>query len=410
MDRREFVKLTSAGAAGTAFLPDSIWRAEDLRVAVIGPGSRGAGVMRTFLRIPGVRVIAAADVYEPRFAEVRRHAGEHVAVYTDYRRMLEEQAKNLDAVIVASPPSMHAEHVAVSLERGLHVYGEKLMAFDVEGVRRIIRARKKSGKVYMVGHQYRYAPFAREAIRRVRAGEIGEVTHVYAYWHRNNNWRRAVPTQPVPGFTMEQLERLLNWRLYRATSHGLLGELGSHQIDLTNWMFDALPQAVIGTGSIAIYQDGRETFDNVQVTFEYPRGKRLFFSSVLSNHKLGYQLTVLGTGGTLDLTLEDATFYYEPKRSNSAVPELATTGASLSTRGDLPYRGPGEKVNVQNTSADLLAVTDFVTAIRENGRPMAHEGIGLASAIPVAFGDRASQLGTRIEFAKQLNEVRHEVA
>ena len=175
---------------------------------------------------------ALCDVYEPRFEEARAITGEDTPAFTDYRAML-DAATDLDGVIIASPLSFHAEHILAALEAGLHVYGEKSMAFTVEECDAIVRAVRDAGVHYQIGLQYRYAAWYRQAIERIRAGEIGRVTHVYAYWHRNFNWRRTVP-EP-------SLERLINWRMYREFSHGLLAELGAHHVDTANWVFGETP-------------------------------------------------------------------------------------------------------------------------------------------------------------------------
>jgi predicted dehydrogenase len=305
MKRREFV-TASAAAAGTSLLgldarAEAIAKrrcspSDEFHVGIIGVGSRGQHLMRLFLRIPDVRVTALCDVYEPRFAEGREITGEDTRVYRDYRRML-DAASDLDAVIVASPLGFHGEHMVASLERSLHVYGEKAMGFTVDDCNAIVQATRDSGCRFQTGLQYRYAPWYREAIERIRSGEIGRVTHVYGYWHRNYNWRRPVPDP--------SLERLINWRLYKEYSGGLLAELGSHQIDVANWIFDEVPTSVIGTGGITFYHDGRETFDNVQAVFTYPGGGTHVFSSIIGNHNVGYQLNIYGTGGSVKLTLED---------------------------------------------------------------------------------------------------------
>lgn len=103
-------------------------------------------------------------------------------------------------------------------------------------------------------------------------GEIGYVTHIEGYWHRNSDWRRPVADP--------SLEKLVNWRLYRRWSLGLIAELGSHQIDIANWVFGDAPLSALGSGSICRYHDGRETDDNVQVVLEYSKGRRFTFSSV----------------------------------------------------------------------------------------------------------------------------------
>ena len=212
VERRDFLKWAAAAAgAGLLQRPGTRVRAlqptvaasDTVRVGIIGAGSRGKHMMRRFLRVPGVRFAAICDIYEPRFAEARKITGEDTPVYDDYRRMLENA--ELDAVLVTTPLYLHSEHMTAGLERGLHVYGEKAMGFTVEDNHRIVKAAAESPGLFQVGYQYRYAYWYREAVERIHSGEIGRVTHIHAYWHRNYNWRRPLPSP--------ELERLINWRL-----------------------------------------------------------------------------------------------------------------------------------------------------------------------------------------------------
>ena len=410
MERREFITTSAAAAAAsTSLLLDACARTDPdepagsastdlVRLGVIGVGSRGQDMMRQFLRVPGVRIAALCDVYEPRFDEGRAITGEHTTIYRDYRAMF-DRAGDLDAVVVATPLNMHAEHVLAALDSGLHVYGEKSMAFTVAECDAIVRAVRASGRHYQVGLQYHYAAWYRQALQRIREGEFGRVTHVYAYWHRNYNWRRPVPDP--------SLERLINWRLYREYSHGLVAELGAHHIDTANWIFDELPSSVIGNGAITFYPDGRETFDNVQAIYSYPSGGTLVFSSIIGNHKQGCQVVVYGTGGSVELTLEDGTAYYEPARPNSAVPTAmvergVNTTASLSTRGDMPYRGRGRLIRIERREAgdpSWHAARAFVMSVRENTRPVADEVVAWNEGVAVALGVEAVRTGSRIDFA-----------
>jgi predicted dehydrogenase len=405
MDRRSFVKAVSAGVAGPAFFGleasgrglRTVYPSDQINVGVIGVGSRGQWMMRHLLRVPGVRITALCDIYEPRFLEGQAITDADTPTYKDYRRMLDD-APDLDAVLVASPLAKHGEHVVASLERGLHIYGEKSMAYTLEDANRIVAAVRQSGKHFQIGHQYRYAPWYHEAIARIKEGEIGRVTHIFGYWHRNNNWRRPVPDP--------SLEKLINWRLYLESSRGLLAELGSHHIDVANWVFEELPVSVIGNGGIEFYNDGRETYDHVQAIFKYPSGGTLVFSSLLGNHRMGYQLWIVGTGGNVELTRADATFYYEPARDNSAVPgdlEGVHASATLGAQGDMPYRGTGEKVTVPEGEAgdqDYQAVLSFAKALREDKRPFADEHVGWGSAVPVAFGHQAIRENRRVPFGE----------
>jgi predicted dehydrogenase len=406
MKRRTFVAASAAtgsslvgiDALAETLVSRRVAASDQLNVGVIGVGSRGQYLMRLFLRVPGVRIAALCDVYGPRFTEGREITGEATPAYEDYRRML-DTAQDLDAVVVASPLSFHGGHVVGSLERELHVYGEKAMGFTVDDCNAIVTAVRDSGCTFQTGLQYRYAPWYREAIRRIREGEIGRVTHVYGYWHRNYNWRRPVPDP--------SLERLINWRLYREYSGGLLAELGSHQIDVANWIFGEGPTSVIGTGGITFYRDGRETFDNVQAVFTYPSGGTHVFSSIIGNHNVGYQVNIYGTGGSVKLTLEDGAFYYEPARANSAVPQELIergvhTSATLTTSGDMPYRGPGLPIEIPQDelgNPNLLAVAAFVDSVRAGTRPFADERVGRASAVAVARGNEAIRGKRYVEFA-----------
>ena len=409
MNRRDFVRGASAGMVGvgaatfgldavaSTLQQRTVAPSDRINLGVIGPGSRGKYMMRRMLRVPGVRIGAVCDVYEPRFDEARGITGEATPAFTDYRRMLDE-VPDLDAVLVATPLSMHVDHVVGALDRGLHVYGEKAMGFTVQDCDDIVAAARRNRRWFQVGQQYRYAPWYRHAVRRIGEGEIGRVTHVYAYWHRNYNWRRPVP-EP-------DLERLINWRLYREYSGGLLAELGSHHLDVANWILGEMPERVIGDGGIDFYRDGRETYDNLQAVYGYPSGAKFVFSSLIGNHKTGFQIVVYGTGGTVELTLEDGHFFYEPARDNSAIPEelIASgenTSATLSTAGDMPYRGAGEPIVVPEDEVgdpNLLAAAAFCDGLRNDRRPFADERVGWETAVSVALGNRAIYANDRVDF------------
>src|SRR3989442_4614839 len=147
MNRRNFVKAVSAGTVAATVVGRGFGRvgetravppSDQIRLGIIGPGSRGQELMRYFLRVPGVRMSGLCDVYEPRFAAARKITGEDTPIYRDHRRLLD--ARDLDAVIVATPLSFHAEHVIASLQSGRHVYGEKSMGFTVEHSEKIVDA------------------------------------------------------------------------------------------------------------------------------------------------------------------------------------------------------------------------------------------------------------------------------
>jgi predicted dehydrogenase len=244
-----------------------------------------------------------------------------------------------------------------------------------------------------VGHQYRYASWAQESFRRIQAGHIGRPTHIYAYWHRNGDWRRPVPKPDPDGW----LEHLINWRLYRESSGGLVTELGSHHLDMANWIFGEIPSSVLGTSSICRYHDGRTVGDNTIATFNYSEGRKLLFSSITDNGKNGNEFWVYGDEGSVQITMEDATFYYEKKKAAPIAPSGKTvvqngivTGASYSTGGEMPYRGEGERIATkEHEDSTLTAVRSFVEAVHGEHPVEADVFIGYGSSIASAVAHDA---------------------
>ncbi|WP_213805880.1 Gfo/Idh/MocA family oxidoreductase [Granulicella sp. dw_53] len=373
--------------------PKPIAANDRINVGVIGPGSRGREVMRQMLRIPGVEMAAVCDVYEPRFAEVNELVGKKVMSYKDYRELLER--KDLDVILIATPPIFHSEYTIAALEKGKPVYGEKTLGFTVQDCNDVVAAVKRTGQIFQIGHQLRYASWIQQSIKRVRQGDIGVPTHVYAYWHRADDWRRPV-NDP-------KLEHLFNWRLYNETSGGLLEELGSHAIDIANWVFGETPETIMGSTSIAVYHDGRTVGDNVQAVIGYSKGRRMFFSSITDNAMMADQIWIYGTEGSAQITLQDATFYRPTQKTVTAsshtdiVERGVKTGASYKTSWEMPYRGPGERV--QFPSGDdptLTACQAFFQSVRDKHQPVASAEVGFGSAIACVVGKQAMTEGRTI--------------
>jgi predicted dehydrogenase len=407
--RRKFLKA-AAGAAAASALSGAAGAqgapSDRIRIGIIGAGSRGREVMRNFMRLPGVEITGICDVYEPRFAESRRILGKSVPTHLDYRKLLEQ--RDLDAIVVATPLYLHEEHVIASLDSGRHVFGEKDMAMTVPQCDNIIRTVRRTGKKYQVGLQYHYAPWYIEGLKRVKDGKLGKVTHVFCYWHRNNDWRR-----PVPNPRDDKLERLINWRMYREYSGGLMAELGSHHLHYAAQVLGGMPESVTGVGGIVHWKDGRTVPDTVQVIFQYPNKTVLTFSSITTNHFEGAHIMIYGTGGTIRLTHAGGRYNYQPKRAGEAQPEegqRVQTGliTGPSYRAEMPYEGPAEEFDIpegDSGSATLLCCQSFVDCLRNNKRPQVDEIVGRESGAMVALANLAIETGTRIQFADHVKPV-----
>jgi predicted dehydrogenase len=435
--RREFLKTAAALAAATT-LPSAgapaILSAQSLgdpvRYGVIGTGTEGCTLLRFLTTIPEGRCIATCDIYPPNLKKGVETIGTNPDTYEDYRKMLER--KDLDAVLIATPLNLHAQMVVDALGAGKHVFVEKTMYFKEEEGGEIRKAAAEHPKqVLQVGLQRRSSVLYQVAMEMIRKGALGKIMFVRAQWHRNNNWRRPVPDP--------KYERLINWRMYKEYSGGLLAELASHQIDVANWAIGAEPVSVVATGGIDYWKDGRETCDNVEAIYEYPEGKKLLWSSILYNAHLEYNEQIMGDRGTLIITLGKGMYYHEavPKVSTGASKENWWAGATVTRLAPqegipiFPEGGANGELGLMDREVRFAKrwlasmgiynyeelhdpwwseMHNFMLSVREGKPVIVPLEVGVADALAVIYGNRAVETGQKVFWpqAQPLKEIRKE--
>ena len=147
MNRRDFLQAASVSAAvvSSSFAVGAVAPAvKPVRLGVIGAGSRGQEDMRQFLHVPGVSIAAICDVYPPRYAQVNRLAGAEIPATASASELLARS--DIDAVLIASPLSLHAQHVIAAARSGPPIFSEKALGFTVEDNQRIVdEVQRRSG-------------------------------------------------------------------------------------------------------------------------------------------------------------------------------------------------------------------------------------------------------------------------
>jgi predicted dehydrogenase len=218
-------------------------------------------------------IAAICDTYKP-FLRRGASAAPAATQTEDYKTILDN--KDIKAVIIATPTPSHKEVALAALKAGKHVYCEAPLAGSIEDAREIALAAKAAKHLaFQAGLQMRSDKQRLFLLPFVRTGALGKTVLARSQWHKKTSWRA---TSPNP-----EQEKALNWRLNKATSLGLIGEIGSHPIDQAGWFMNALPTAVTGFGSTNFWKDDRDVPDTVQAMFEFPGDVRMIYDATLAN-------------------------------------------------------------------------------------------------------------------------------
>ncbi len=262
--------------------------------------------MNWLIRNPKAQIVALCDDYEPSLKAGLKLAPQ-AKTYSDYRKLLED--KDIDAVVIATPPYLHAPMLIDAFAAGKHAFVEKALSIDKDEVLAMYQAYKKCDRVMFIGHQRLYDPTYISIMNRIHKGEFGPVQCIRTFWDRNADWRRPVPSP--------ELERKINWRLYKEYSRGLMTELGSHQIQVGNWVMKSIPNKIAGFGAIVDRKDGREVYDDVHVIYMYDNGVNMSFASTNSNRFYGLEEQILCKKGTIEP--EKGKYYLENPKPAEAI-------------------------------------------------------------------------------------------
>lgn len=401
MDRRKFLGLGGVTLSSMAFgFPGAFTNKQEtgntVKIGVIGTGGRGNWLMSIINDLPGTEITACCDVLPFRLEKGMEIAGRNAKAYKDYRSLLDNQ--QVDAVIVAAPLSEHFQMAVDALDAGKHVYCEKTMTYNIDQALKLSEKVKSSDRIFQVGYQHRYNPLYHNIHETIKGGYLGTITHTEAHWNRNGNWRRPVPD---PKF-----EKMINWRMYREFSGGLMAELCSHQIDILDFIFEAHPLKVSGFGGIDYWKDGRETYDNVYTIFEYPEGIKASFHAITTNSYESFGIKIYGTKATVVIKGEanhQGYIYPEPQ----AIEELkAEVDAVSSATMQILERGEPIPINVPDfPEGDIgptsAALSHFAGCIRNGEKPIANIDFGRKGAISVAMANKAMRNGTVEEWREE---------
>ncbi|MFI1745211.1 Gfo/Idh/MocA family protein [Thalassobellus sediminis] len=372
MKRREFITkggLVTAGIITTSSTLGALskrFSSNNINIGIIGTGSRGCGLISVLNKIEGVNVSAICDTLPFQLEKGASRAKNKVNTYENYNKLLDN--KDIDAVLIATPFSTHSAIAIDALDAGKHVYCEKTMAKGFTEIDNLVKKVAYSKLIFQTGHQYHSSKLYNHVVNLIKNGAIGQISSFECQWNRNGNWRRPVPNP--------SLEREINWRMYREYSGGLVAELCSHQIDFVHWVLDENPKKIIGTGGIDFWKDGRETFDNVHLIFEYPSGVKAKFTCLTNNSLGDYQIKVHGSKGTILLDYNNAWIYHEKEFKKEITDVDGVSGATANAY----LQGKGYPIEISHLDPSKQALADFRDSIIENKEPISNVYTGADTA------------------------------
>jgi predicted dehydrogenase len=268
-----------------------------LEIGLIGCGGRGNWITKLFQDTGNYRWVACADYYQDRV----NATGERLGIASDrryhglsgYQRLLDSQ---LDAVVIETPPYFHPEQTAAAVAAGKHVFLAKPIAVDVPGCQSIGQSGKEATEkklVMLVDFQTRANELYREALQRVRAGDLGKLVMGEAHYPWQGGGRGKAPQEPE--------KQLRNWYYVLPLSGDFIVEQAIHVLDVATWIADADPVRAVGTGGRALRPEG-SIWDHFAVDYEFPQGLVISFTAIQSipGVKDEIRCRVFGGEGVID--------------------------------------------------------------------------------------------------------------
>ncbi len=300
---------------------------DTIQVGLIGAGGMGQGDAQYAVTLPGVKLVAACDLYDGRLEHSKELWGKDLFTTRDYREILAR--KDVDAVIIGTPDHWHSRISIDAMNAGKDVYCEKPMVQKIEQGKQVIDAQKRTGRIFQVGSQYASAMVYQKTRDLLQQQAIGKLTMVEAWLDRNTAigaWQYSIPpdaspetvdwerfVEPAPKRPFDAT-RFFRWRNYRDYGTGVAGDLFVHL--LTGLHFSTQvdgPSKVYSTGRLRYWQDGRDVPDVMLALLDYPE----FTFALRVNLKSGgtvedFGFRFVGTEGVITTTMAGLTLTRVP--------------------------------------------------------------------------------------------------
>jgi len=304
--RRDFIgKAVAVGVAAPYFVPASALGqagkpgANDrIQIGLIGAGGMGSSNLRNCAKYPDVAVTGICDIWKARRDRAVARYKASAKPYHDYRDML--QRKDIDAVIIATPPHWHAMQAIHAAEVGKDIYLQKPMSLHVAESLAVKRAVEKHKRISQIGTQVHARANYRRVVEFIRSGKLGEISVVRTFNVQNQgpkgigsapnsappkglDWNLWIGPYPMRPFN----PLLVRSGFYRCSfkdfGHWTPG-MAPHILDLPYWALALdFPTTTSSSGGRYIINDAGDAPDTHEVLWQYPDRTMTWMMSVVNS-------------------------------------------------------------------------------------------------------------------------------
>jgi len=417
IDRRHFLGATTIAAASSALAqrrpaqrqpatqPAATKPAVSnpnrrLGLGLIGCGWWGMLDLKAALQVGGVDVLALCDVdsehLQTSAAEVQKLQAHAAKTFKDYRQLL--AVPGLEAVIIATPPHWHALPFIEACDKGLDIYCEKPLAYDIREGRAMVNAATQAKRIVQIGFQRRNSLATTQAGEYIKGGYPGRIVQVHAqinYTAQPKDTAIQNPPAtldwdlwcgPAPKLPYNPNIGHLAWRLEAAYGNGHLVDWGIHWIDaIRNILKAGVPQSVQAMGGLYSLKNKVTTPDVLTAQFDFAE------CPVTWSHRIW-------GAGEYATDLNNCAIFYGEKETVYIADER---WAVVPQGKDVPRKvvdAPAGKLSV-------LHMANFLEAVRTRQKPICEVLDGYQSTATVQLAMVAYRAGTKIRWDDQKEQI-----
>jgi predicted dehydrogenase len=443
MNRREFLRQTSLGAAGVtlgavglgalsarayARVPGANDR---LRVGLIGFADRSRQTLipcfQRHAAALNCEIVAVSDIWNRRRDEAiawfQKDYGQAIVAYRNNEEMYAHA--RLDGVIIATADFQHALHTIEAVQAGCDAYVEKPFAETMADNRAALAAVRATDRIVQIGSQRRSGANYHAAYDYLKTGRFGDIVFCEMSWNVNQpgrwrrpelvtglkesdtDWRRFLMNRP---FEPWNPRKYVEYRLFWPYSSGIPGQWMCHQIDTVHW-FTGLPhpRSVSASGGIYLWKDGRRNFDTMTSVFDYgplddpAKGFQVVYTSRFTNSAGGTKEIYYSNAGELNLDTNEVTPTGGLDAKNAAAMGM---GPNLLEPASLKSEGAAAvEANMGVDSMTSAHMRNWMECMRSRQEPNGPVEAGYQHSIATIMANAAGRTGERVTFDQQRQEV-----